>query len=440
MRALGYAKLAYVPFLISSDGSYPVEANRYLRERANLEWRPKVSGSDSRLRFNTRPTIKSLDAMARRIMEFLLWCQSFSPALDWRKVNYMDDLLGVWQESLLLGKGSRSGRKLSHATINARLSEACLFLGWAAERGYRDKFDVQLKAIKVDYSTGSGSKSHKRFQGVARVGGLAERPARIELPSDSELLVWMRDLRIRHGQVMGLIAESIMRTGMRISEANQLQDSDFPEKKSGPRGNEWPEEWLLAGEVPVTIKMGIKGPKISAGSMESIRPRQIYFPIDLADRIDHYRREGRTTLISRWVLSAKDKNERARRVKLASSKRMWLGKRGLPVSNSWIGQVWSSVSSCPSNWSPHRARSYFAVVTIVNYMRDVIEQHKLSSLPQVGWLHGLMAGQIKIILSPLLGHVDEQTSLVYLATARRRLVREFGHPALNWLEASELED
>ena len=38
MEDAGFAKYAFVPFLIAADGTYPAEANRYLRTRANCEW------------------------------------------------------------------------------------------------------------------------------------------------------------------------------------------------------------------------------------------------------------------------------------------------------------------------------------------------------------------------------------------------------------------
>lgn len=142
MNALGYSKLAYVPFLMADDGSYPVEANRYLRERACLEWRPKIEYGGESLRFNVSQTVNSLEAMARRLMEFLLWCKKEGYPNSWREVSYQDDLIGKWQIGMLNGTASRSQKRLCNETVNSRVSEACYFLTWAAERGYRDYFEV----------------------------------------------------------------------------------------------------------------------------------------------------------------------------------------------------------------------------------------------------------------------------------------------------------
>lgn len=433
MIDLGYAKLAYVPFLIGDDGDYPVEANRYLRERACLEWRPSNPGKQGSYRFNTRQTVASLDAMARRLMEFLLWCNNSTPLICWKDVVYLDDLIDNWQVGMLSGSASRSGKKLSIETINARVSEACYFLSWAAERGYRDAFSVMASRISLHERS---SKSRKNIK-EPRVGELVSRRRVLSLPSDVVLAQWHSKLKIRYGEVLGLFAECLMRTGLRISEGTKFRVQDLPEKEYGPQRSDWREDWLQVGEVPCTICMGVKGPKIARGSAESSKPRVIYIPIELADRMDHYRQEGRRTLISRWVSAGKTKDERDKRLKSIKTDAFWLGKRGKPLSNSWVRQAWSSETITPWRWCPHMARHLFAVNTLVSYMRDVIAQFRFSTVPNVGWLHGLMAGQISIVLTPLMGHMSEETTLLYLRAAKERLIKEFQHPTLRWLDDCE---
>lgn len=435
MKDLGYAKLAYIPFLIGTHGEYPVEANRYLRERACLEWRPLIPGKQGNYRFNTRQTVKSLDAMARRLMEFLLWCENSVPKICWEDVAYLDDLIDKWQAGMLSGSASRSRKKLAVETVNVRISEACHFLSWAAERGYRDTFSVMTdKEILYGASTGSRKgRSKKSF----RVGELVSRRRSLSLPSDVVLEQWHHNLKVRHGEVIALFSEFLMRTGVRISEGTKFRVQDLPEKKYGPEGNDWREDWLRSGEVPCTICMGVKGPKIAHGSEESTRPRVIYIPIELADRMVYYRQEGRPTLMARWVSSAKTKDERDKRRISKKTDAFWLGKRGRPLSNSWVRQVWSSGENIPWKWCPHMARHLYAVNTLVSYMRELVAQSRLSTIPSVGWLHGLMAGQISIILTPLMGHMSEETTLLYLVAARERLVKYFQHPTLKWLADCE---
>lgn len=433
MNALGYPKLAYAPFLLADDGSYPIEANRYIRERACLEWRPSLGIENQRLRFNISQTVKSLEAMARRLMEFLLWCENTS-GLSWREVNYRDDLLDSWQVGMLDGSASRSRTKLSNQTVNLRIAEACYFLTWAAERGFRKPFEILQKTARAPNARllRRNSKS-----GVSRVGELPTMRGLLALPPEDVLRRWQSALRIRHGEVMALFAEFLIRTGVRISEGVGFRVTDLPEKNYGPNADLWRDSWVSAGEIPCKISMGIKGPKIRRGSDESVRPRVIYVPVDLADRLNAYRQDGRSTLIMRWISSTRDRIERERRRNLPRTDKFWLGKRGKPLTAGWVRQAWASVDCRPWNWSPHKARHLFAVNTIVNYTRELIRTAKFTDLPSVGWLHGLMAGQIQIILSPLLGHLSEKVTMVYLKAARERLLAEFTHPTLKWLNECE---
>lgn len=430
MHALGYSKLAYVPFLIADDGSYPVEANRYLRERACLEWRPKFEYGDERFRFNVSQTISSLDAMARRLMEFLLWCGKEQYPGYWREVSYQDDLIETWQKGMLNGSASRSQKRLCNETVNARVTEACYFLTWAAERGYRDHFEV-LVSLK-----GSHNPKLRRRNNLSatRVAALPSTGSRLSLPTVQALSKWQAALKFRHGEVMALFAEFLLKTGVRISEGTSFRVNDLPDRSFGKYQDSWREDWVASGEVLCTIYMGIKGQKIFRGSQESTRPRQIYIPIELADRMDHYKKEGRATLIRRWIMSGRDRADREHRKQLAKTDKFWIGKRGRPLTPGWVRQAWASVACGPWKWSPHKARHEFAVTTIVDYTRQLIDAAKLPEIPSAGWLHGLMAGQVQIILSPLLGHIDERTTMIYLRAARERLLSEFTHPALLWLE------
>lgn len=254
---LGVPKLAYVPFLLADDGSYPLEANRYLRERACLEWRPRLDSEGQRVRFSVYQTVKSLEAMARRLMEFLLWCETIS-GYTWREVEYHDDLIDKWQVGMLNGSVSRSRNKLSNHTVNVRVTEACYFLTWAAERGYRKPFEILVKTARA-----SGTRLMRRASksGVSRVGELPTMRGLLALPPDDVLQRWQAALKVRHGEVISLFAEFLIRR-VRISEGTGFRIGDLPEKNYGVCADSWRDDWISAGEIPCKILMGIKGPKV----------------------------------------------------------------------------------------------------------------------------------------------------------------------------------
>lgn len=438
MHELDHAPLSYCPFIIADDGSYPREANQYLRERALAEWVPQL-GQSGEVKYRVRVhTKRSSETMARRLIEFLRWCLRESK--DWRSVTYLEDLLSEWQPSLLLGTRSTSGKKLANSTVTGLISEAILFLTWAAVREYRGPFKVILNVAAVNKSKGDRTYGHKKSIVETRLGSLSPAPQLMKLPEDSQISQWLREVELLRGPVKRLACETICRTGLRITECAQLLVTDFPNKTNGS----WPRDVIENESVRVLIHRGNKGPKIHAGSLESTKPRYVYFPIDLADRIANYICEGRPTLIMRAINSIKDKHERQIRSRSVKPTRLWIGeKSGLPFTSGMLYKSWTSVPGCPADWHPHAGREFFAVDTVVTYMRDLLATKsiiRISGVNQLAWLDGLMSGQIRIILSPLLGHVSEDTSRKYLKAGKHRLVEIFGHPALIWDEICDGND
>lgn len=413
---LDVPKLQHIPILIGDGGSYPVEANRYLVERSCGEWAPRTDdGNDP-----TIPTAKSRENMASRLCAFFYWCEQ-DRQRDWRKLEYVDHLLGEYQTGLLSGKVSASARSLEPATVNLYLDEACAFLTWAADRGYRGPFKVPQRRARVAASGGSHSLSHLGIQVSRRHGKLSEADYDLDsLPIGEEVSRWLRAVHIRH-PVKALMFELMLRTGTRISEANQLRVSCFPRRR------EWKSAWIAHGKIPVKLRYGVKGPKVQPASQLSTRSRAVQLPIDLAERIEHYLAIVRPTLLARFHVGAEAKTPR--------TDRLWLGEhKGQPVSNQMLYKAWTATAHCPDDWHPHAGRHFFAVEELCEATRQLLRFHQIENPGSVGlgWLHGLMAGQVKLILSPLLGHVSEETTMRYLRCAQKRMVREFGHPALNW--------
>lgn len=433
MEAAGYESLAYCPFLLSFDGSYPDAPNRYLRERSLCEWLPKLRAAwdeDSDIGGIEFQTKESCAGMAKRLLEFLLWCDA--KAYDWRTIQYAT-LIKEWQTGMLSGTCSRSGRKLVATTVNGRIHEATLFLVWAWERGLRERFIVPLKPIASrPRSNGRQPATNTEHQSKKRVGLVPTSPSKLLLPSPKEVGTWLHQVRLLKGTVKGMCCELIPSTGIRISECIQWRVDTLPER----------ERWeIVDGHVPCTIRFGVKGGKISPGSLEGTKPREILVPVDLAERMDHYRKWQRPTQIRRWISAAKTKQERDRRTRERQPSQLWLGETSnRPFSNSQLYQDWKGVPACPASWHPHAGREFFAVELIVAHTRRMMETNSQTTVPPMNWLIGAMAGQVRIILMPLLGHVSEDTTHLYLRAARARLVMEIGHPAMRWQEYVDAED
>ena len=431
MVDLNYPKLAYCPFLIADDGSYPREANQYLRERSLAEWRPRLGQSawlvEGRGVVQTRA---SREAMSRRLVEFFRWCDNSKK--DWRKVNYLEDLLCEWQSGLLNGTVSCTRKGLSNGTVNLYVTEAAFFLTWAAMRGYREPFIVDLNEVKVRKSSGNHTYSGAPVAIQTRVGSLAVKPDFKMLPTNQEIEKWLHEVHYLRGPVKRLACETIVRTGLRITECVELQVTDIPVKVKGS----WPRTKLSSEGLAVVVHIGNKGKKQNPGSLESVNPRTVYFPLDLAERIYHYITEVRTTLILRGIDLEKDKAVRQKRLKAQKPTHLWVGERyGLPFTSGMMRKAWKSVPSCPHGWHPHTGREFFAVETMVKYAKDLCESRgvfQVSGVNQLGWLDALLSQQVKVILSPLMGHISEDTTNIYLRKLKHRLVEIMGHPAIMW--------
>lgn len=423
MEQIGFAKCAYVPFLIAADGSYPAEANRYLRARANCEWETHLGGPAQFPKANRKRflTPKSCYELAGRLAQFLRWC--IATSRDWRTVSYREDLMD-WQKGLALGTASKSLEPLSNATINGLINEACLFLTWAGEKKARTEFEVPVNKSSVSTSRGNSAKSGRRTRDVqTRVGALVVRPSKLDIPSPREVGPWMRALRLRL-PVKAMMAELILETGIRISECNEWRIDTLP-----PR-NKWK---VRSGKLPVKIRYGIKGPKRFPGSEESANPRDILVPIELADRIDRYCQVTRLNQLRRWVRSGDGPHERARRARAEKPVRMWLSEvTNQPFDNLQLYRAWTETPGCPEGWHPHSGRAYFAIETVVEWIRSDLLARGCNAVPELTWLQGAMRDQVRFLLTPLLGHLDDETTMLYLRGAHLRLVEEFGHPVLRW--------
>lgn len=415
-------KLQFVPILIGDDGSYPIEANRYLDERCNGEWALPGQGALA----PKIPTLKSRVDIASRLALFLDWAKGNTNG-DWKKISYQEHILESYQPELLSGKGSSSGKPLDPKTVNLYAGEACLFLAWAAERGYRPAIKIPTRRTSLVLSSATSTSTRVTRSVEHRVGQLSAPEAPILVPSNEEVERWLAAVRLL-SPVKSLIFELILRCGLRISEANQMRVTCFPDRSYVGEAR-WKPEWIASGKIPMTLKYGTKGGKVTPASQLGTKWRTIYVPIDLADRVWHYKTIVRPTMLYR--LRRKENPEGGR------TDRLWLGESKFqPVSNEMLRRVWKSAPHCPPGWHPHLGRHFFAIDQLCELTRSHLQLKRLgvASDADFGWLHGLLAGQIQMILSPLMGHVSEKTTMLYLRAAMAKIALDRGHPSVRWNE------
>jgi integrase len=416
---------AHIPFLLRDDGYYPPEINRYVRTRALCEWQLRLgTGGPQSSSKKTFQTVRSCWVLAGRLVQFLNWCETTDR--DWRTVSYRQDLL-LWQKGLVAGYAAAKGKPLSASSINALIDEACYFLTWTSEvpeingAVCRKPFEVPSAICSRRLTTRVSTPT--KVTSTTRVGSLAKRPSQMLLPSPQQLVPWLQAMRVRY-PVKSLMSELILETGIRISECTQWRVDTLPPTS----------KWKVrSGKLPVWIQHGVKGPKVEPQSSEAVRPREILVPIGIAERIDHYRHITRLNQLRHWINASASLEEKNRRLRVPKPERLWLSEfTNQPFTNQQLYKAWVECPHCPDNWHPHRGREFFAVETVVTWMREDLAVRRSQKIPELSWLQGAMREQVRFLLSPLLGHSSDRTTMNYLKAAHLRLVEEFGHPALTW--------
>lgn len=376
---LGFASVAHVPVIFDSRQRYCREYNRYLRERAELDWRPSAS-------FHDRPRPRTLKTIADNLGNWIRWCES--KGLTWQDASY-DDVL-AYQHEQDSGDWAKSGVSLARSTSNGRADDATHFLNWAAQRGLRHKFKI------------GSTVQQKRIGGRMRT--VTVRPGRLKeprgesavdafrLPQPAEVRDWLTAVKHSRGYAKYLVCRFILETGARLGEAEAFPLADWPSVEKI-------EEAAFRGDVfvPVSLRLGTKGG----------RPRTIRVPIDLA-------RETRV-----WIDGPRNKyifglykRDRKRTDNLFVSDAA--GFTGIPIRRHTIGDCFAKVTPRPKVWSPHKGRHAFACFFILYALETEARVHQSTPAGMgVNWVHNRGAEWLKM-LQRQFGHVDETTTQIYL--------------------------
>jgi len=419
----GYASVAHVPFLIGSDGTYLREPNRYLRERALLEWMP---ASDERNKFSLPyPTVTTLKNIGDKLKNFLEWCQFRN--LDWRDIKYTEHLILGYQRDMDKGKWSVSRTALSPRTINQRVSEATTYLRWAAERGERPPLYIPARDTKRKISSATQTSS-RRFTSRTRGGKAPERITPLHLPTPEQVGKWLSAVYSQRGYVKGLCCELIVSTAIRLRECIEWRTDTLPEN---------PADWhVIDDNVQVTIKYGTKGHKASPDSI--IGPsRPISIPLRMAMKLHEYRAGRRLVQQTRWARSGGTKEIRDIRRKHPSGSQLFLGEHSnCPFSSRMLRYAWSGAPLPFKGWSPHVGRHYWACTTLLDLLQQRVASlgKALNDVPG-DWLTGTAQSDLVMVVRPQLGHIDPETTLLYLAWLRKSATVQY--TALSYVDFLE---
>jgi hypothetical protein len=396
LEELGLSRFADVPFLVLRDMSYPDEANRFLRERALGIWHPnrREATAYGELVALSANTIRSY---ANDLKSFITFTER--RRLDWRSLTHAD-LLGTYDKAMSSGKlRSRGSKPLAAATINRRMAMAIEFMLWSGDKGLRSPFVVLSRRSAPSGSAGRhGRRTRSGGLIQGRIGLHRQHPARLRLPSKEELDLWLAEVLVRSGPTLYLAIRHILNTGCRLMETALVREWQVPD----------PETIDLHRPARMEIFYGAKGGREIDDPELKGTPRSLRFKRQHLVDLDRFRRLRR----KRTLAVFKDRNPGE-----PLPPQLFLNERtGKPFTSQAIYRAWRNTATKPfPGWSPHLGRHTFACYTLLELLEEDAHrfQQAVQNLPRA-YVVSRVEDLIRVYLRPVLGHVDEKTTELYL--------------------------
>ena len=310
---------------------------------------------------------------------------------------------------MLDGSWSVRNLPLAPRTVNLRVDEACSFLSWAAQKSLRPEFKVVTGTVFVRHP-------RKRAQQITeqqRAGRVRPAVTALYMPSQAKVDRWLASVHARSGRTKGLMCEAIIGSGIRREEVVQLRKTSIP-----------PTEDVINlqddANVEIEITFGAKGPKIRTGKDELRGPsRTVFMSAALVKGLCAYRDGLRNESLAKYVREADSLAERRQRMKSHGNRLFISEATGRPVTAERIYEAWTQAPHCPYlGWSPHPGRHYWACHKLLSLMRIQSNISRAQAIRDPLGFDNTARTLLQILIQPQLGHVDEETTLLYLRWLR----------------------
>lgn len=396
LTKFGLERVAHIPFLMTRGMEYAEEPSRYLRERALGLWHPRKRERSAYgfTRLLSERTIASYGDDLKIFLSFLE-----RRRLDWKTITHLD-VMHVYDTGMTSGKiKTRSGAKLEVSTINRRVGIALEFLLWASDRSYRPLFEISTTlAYKGVGQNGRRSGVSKPSVIGVRVGIHRVHPKRLRLPTSEEIQRFEKAVKHQQGFTKHLAVRWIFQTGCRLEETALVREAQLPD----------PSLIDLDRPVRMTICYGTKGERIAGDQSKRGKPRDLRFNRSFLVEVDVYRRLRRPKALERFRKLNPGKPDPLE---------LFLNEAtGQPFSRQAIYRAWHNTEFTPfKQFSPHHGRHAFACYTLLHLLDEEATRAKqtIAAMPRATVLTHADA-LIKLYLSPVLGHVNEATTTLYL--------------------------
>ncbi len=402
-----FGAVAHLPCIFDSSPRYHRLGSRYLIDRALCVWPQKITGA---LSFRT-PSAQSMKNYAYWLSNFLEWAEI--RGVDLLTCDYANHIRGLYHPEMLNGTWSYAGKGLSTATVKMRVNLACDYLSWLAAKGYRGTFEVSNEAGKLTLTPPS-IHPLQRSAG-ARSSGYKVTPKKrcSRMPTDPEIFTWLKHVELRFGYTKRLMCETILLSGLRREEVACWRIDTLPEDQrewhlndvSAPRKDQ---------QVRVSIRFGAKGPSYGYDHGDKIGPqREIWIPLDLAEKILDYRVNFRNSALRRWIKNAPLITQKKKRIQ--DSVHIFLDElTGKRIQGRELYNAWTGVTLPFKGWSPHRGRDWWACTTLWLEIKKHENLNLLGLNAPTALLESSAISIIRFVIQPQLGHAHDSTTMIYL--------------------------
>jgi site-specific recombinase XerD len=358
------------------DLNKPFDEALLPEEMATLSYIPDVN--DYLLaRTSTSKSPNTWKADAEQLGIFLRWVKS--QGKDWRAVTLND--LQAFYRTRRLQPSVHTGRPISRKTWNSCVGAVSRYYTWAVEQNRIELTPFTYRQVVLHH--GEVVEKNSLSESVS------EEPVRYITLEEYKIL---REVlgRSRNGGRDKAFADTLLSTGLRLSEGNALTIGQIPD----------PEASRYKGIKTIPFQITGKGRKT----------RRIRFPKSTLREIEIYKGEDRANALARW---------RSRCTKQKSSKikepdALWLTERGTPMSTARWEEVFAEARSiCGIHCTPHMLRHTYAIYTLSALIEKTIcsvNELRLKGLDQYSKLiHNPLRK-----LADLLGHRHITTTFLYL--------------------------
>lgn len=316
-------------------------------------------------------------ADAEQLSIFLRWVKT--QGKDWRDVG-MDDLQAFYR-TRRLQPSAHTGRPISRKTWNSCVGAVSRFYTWAVERKRIKKSPFTYRQVVVSQV------------GVVDKNTLAE-----SVPEEPIRYVTLDEYKIfrqaleqpRNGGRDKTFADTLLSTGLRLSEGNALTIGQMPD----------PEAPQYKGIKTIPFQITGKGRKT----------RRIRFPKSTLREIEIYKGEDRGNAIARWSA----RSSRQKSSSLEEPDNLWLTERGTPMSAARWEEIFAGASKlCGIHCTPHMLRHTYAIYTLSALIEKTICSINEFRLKGADQYSKLIHNPLRR-LADLLGHSHVSTTFLYL--------------------------